>query len=111
MYGIPQAGILANKLLVKRPAHYGYYPVEFTPGLWRHRWRPVVFSLVVDDFGVKYVGRQHAEHLIEALKQSYSIKVDWEGTLFCGITLKWDYDKRSVDLSMPGYISKDLNKF
>ena len=33
MYGLPQAGILANKLLVKRLATFGYYPVEFTPGL------------------------------------------------------------------------------
>jgi len=22
-----------------------------TPGLWRHEWRPITFTLVVDDFG------------------------------------------------------------
>ena len=53
MYGLPQAGILANNLLIERLDAFGYYPVEFTPGLWRHKWRPIVFSLVVDDFGVK----------------------------------------------------------
>ena len=31
--------------------------------------------------------------------------------MFCGITLKWDYEKRTVDLSMPGYIQKALLKF
>jgi hypothetical protein len=65
MYGLPQAGIIANQLLVKRLAPFGYYPVTHTPGLWRHKHRPILFSLVVDDFGVKYVGKEHANHLID----------------------------------------------
>ena len=36
IYGLPQAGILANKLLWKRLAPHGYYEVAHTPGLWRH---------------------------------------------------------------------------
>ena len=36
MYGLPQAGILANRLLAKRLAKHGYYQVRHTPGLWRH---------------------------------------------------------------------------
>eukprot|EP00957_Ditylum_brightwellii_P081272 6182206-Ditylum_brightwellii.AAC.1 len=51
MYGQPQAGILANKLLTAQLAKHGYYPVQHTPGLWQHKWRPVTFALVVDDFG------------------------------------------------------------
>ena len=31
----------------------------YTPGLWLHEWRPIQFSLVVDDFGVKYVGEEN----------------------------------------------------
>lgn len=111
MYGLPQAGILAHKLLVKRLAKFGYYPVEVTPGLWRHKWRPVTFSLVVDDFGVKYVGKEHAQHLIAALQTHYNIAIDWEGRTFCGITLNWNYKERTVDLSMPGYIERTLKKF
>ena len=38
MYGLPQAGILANKLLTKHIARHGYYPCTHTPGLWRHQW-------------------------------------------------------------------------
>ena len=34
MYGLPQAGILANKLLKKRLAKYGYFKMPHTPGLW-----------------------------------------------------------------------------
>ena len=111
MYGLPQAGILANKLLVKRLDKFGYAPVRYTPGLWRHKWRPIMFSLVVDDFGVKYTGAEHAEHLIKALQSHYQLSVDWTGGMFCGITLKWDYEKRTVDLSMLGYIQKALLKF
>jgi hypothetical protein len=37
MYGLPQAGILANKLLTKRLALHGYAPTAHTHGLWRHK--------------------------------------------------------------------------
>ena len=56
MYGLPQAGILAQELLEERLQKEGYYQSSYTPGLWLHKWRPVTFSLCVDDFGVKYVG-------------------------------------------------------
>ena len=56
MYGLPKAGILANKLLKKRLAKYGYFEMPHTPGLWKHVSRPIAFTLVVDDFGIKYEG-------------------------------------------------------
>jgi hypothetical protein len=111
MYGLPQAGILANQLLTKRLAVDGYYPTTHTPGLFRHRWRPIIFSLVVDDFGVQYTGTEHANHLVQTLKKHYTISEDWAGTLYCGLTLAWDYRQRTVDVSMPGYISNALHKF
>ena len=112
IYGLPQAGILANKLLRKRLAPAGYYEVAHTPGLWRHVTRPISFSLVVDDFGVKYVGKQHVEHLIKTLRDAtYQLETDWEGTLYCGITLEWDYINRTLDISMPGYVAKLRLKF
>jgi len=48
VWGLPQAGILANKLLRKRLASHGYYECINNPGLWRHKWRPITFTLVVD---------------------------------------------------------------
>ena len=57
MYGLPQAGILANKLLQKNLKPHGYSPCKYNPGLWKHEWRPISFVLVVDDYGVKYVGQ------------------------------------------------------
>ena len=111
MFGLPQAGILANKLLKKRLAKHGYYECARTPGLWRHEWRPVTFVLVVDDFGVKYCGKEHAQHLYAALRETYEVTTDWEGKLFVGIHLDWDYIKRTVTMSMPGYINKALKRF
>jgi hypothetical protein len=45
MYGLPQAGIIANQLLKKQLAVHGYYKLPHTPGLWQHEHRPVQFTL------------------------------------------------------------------
>jgi hypothetical protein len=111
MYGLPQAGKLAYDLLVKRLAPHGYSPIPHTDGLWGHSTRPILFSLVVDDFGVKYSGREHAEHLQNTLNLYYETTADWTGALYCGIHLKWDYDAGTVDLSMPGYVQAALKKY
>ena len=111
MPGLKQAGILANQRLRKHLAIHGYAPTRRTPSLWKHHTRPIWFSLVVDDFGVKYIGKENALHLQHALQQLYTISTDWEGTLYCGITLKWDYVNGIVELSMPGYIIAALHKF
>ena len=57
LYGLPQSGILANKLLCERLKPNGYYKIPQTPGLWNHVTLPVLFTLVVDDFGLKYTGK------------------------------------------------------
>jgi hypothetical protein len=91
MYGLKQAGLLANQLLHTRLAPFGYYPARHTPGMWLHKTRPISFTLVVNDFAVKYVGKQHAEHLWNTLLQTYELTTDWTATVYSGITLKWDY--------------------
>jgi hypothetical protein len=53
VYGLKQAGLLANQLLQKRLSPFGYYPVRHTTGLWLHKTIPIAFSLIVDDFAVK----------------------------------------------------------
>jgi hypothetical protein len=111
MYGLPQAGILANELLHRNLTQDGYRPTTHTHGLWTHDTRPISCSFIVDDFGVKYVGREHAEPLMTCIKKDYSISSDWNGTAYCGLTLDWDYKDRTVDLSMPGYIKAALHKY
>jgi hypothetical protein len=111
MYGLPQAGRISNDALLPHLAQHGYHQSEHTHGLFTHETRPISFSLVVDDFGVLYVGRENAEHLRDALATKYKITTDWEGKLYLGINLKWDYVQRTVDLSMPDYVSKALTRF
>ena len=64
MYGLPQAGKIANDLLQKRLAPYGYKPCKHTPGLWKHDTKPIMFTLVVDDFGCKYINEKDFEDLV-----------------------------------------------
>ena len=112
VWGLPQAGILANKLLRKRLAPHGYYECTHTPGLWKHKSRPITFTLVVDDFGVKYTRKEDVDHLIAAIKSKYKkLSEDWSGDLYCGIKLNWDYDARTLDVSMPGYVQKQLQRY
>jgi hypothetical protein len=111
VWGLPQAGILANKKLKRKLAPFGYHECKNTPGLWYHETRNITFTLVVDDFGVKYVDKTDVEHLIASIKSSYELTVDWTGNLYCGISLDWDYTNRWVDISMPGYIKKKLQEY
>jgi hypothetical protein len=111
MYGLKQESLLANQLLQTRLAPFRYYPARHTPGLWLHRTRPISFTLVVDDFTVKNVGKQHVEHLRKALLSTYELTTDWTATVYFRMTLKWDYKSRTCDISMPGYVSNVLSKF
>ena len=63
MYGLPEAGMLANKLLNKCLLKSEYYKTQFITRPYRNGWRPIMFSLVVDDFRVKRKGIQHAKYL------------------------------------------------
>jgi hypothetical protein len=111
MPGLKQAGRIANDRLTTHLAKFGYRPVPRTPSLWRHDTRPIAFSLVVDDFGVKYVGKQHATHLLESLRHLYTVTEDWAGTLFNGLTITWDYPAGHVDISMPNYLPAVFHRF
>ena len=92
MYGLPQAGVLANAKLTSVLSPQGYAPAKNTPGLWTHATCPITFNLMVDDFGMKYVGEEHDKHVLDILPKNYEgVHEDWGGTKFCGITLKWDY--------------------
>ncbi len=92
-------------------APFGYYKHVNTPGLWYHKTRPISFTLVVDDFGVKYVNKEDADHLIASIKSTYTLTEDWTGDLYCGISLDWNYADQTVDISMPGYIKKKLQEY
>jgi hypothetical protein len=115
MYGLPQAGILANKLLGELLPKFDYYKAVTTPGLWHHKWRPVMLALIVNDFAIQYVGDAHLDHLCQTLKKHYEVSEEIDSTLFAGLTLKWNYSpintKRSCRLSMAGYICNVCTRY
>ena len=80
MCGLPQAGLLVQEL-----ATNGYTQSKLTPGLWKHHTKPIQFCLIVDDFGVQYMGRENAKYLKQILERCYEISTGWNGTTFSGI--------------------------
>ena len=90
---------MENEILAKRLAKHGF----------EHHPKTIQFTLVVDNFEVKYEENLDAQYLIKILREHYEeVSVDWEGELFCGIKFNWDHENRTVDLSMPGYMAKLL---
>ena len=87
IYGLPQAGKIANDKLKLHLAKYGYKPAPITPVLWRHKTRPLQFSLVADDSGIKYERQEDITHILDALKTIHKISEDWDGKLCCGQNL------------------------
>jgi hypothetical protein len=109
MYGLPQAGIIAQELLQERLAKVGYHQSKIIPGLWTHKTRKICFTLVVENFAIKYTKLEDAQHLINALKEDYNITVDWDATKYIGLTIEWDYVNHKVHVHMPVYLSKALS--
>ena len=85
MYGLSQAGLLANELLKQQLSKHGYSQSKLVPRLWKHATRPRLFTLIFDNVGVKYVGKEHADHLLTVLQEHYQVKADWTGTRYIRI--------------------------
>lgn len=111
MYGLKQAGKLANEQLIDHLSFFGYHPCVATPGLWKHATKPIFFTLVVDDFGVQYTNKDDWDHLIASLQAKYTISIDESGSKYCGMTIDWDYENHTCDISMPCYIERALTRF
>ena len=103
MYSLPYGGIIAQKLLEERVEKHGYRQSNQTPGFWKHGTHPISFTLIVDDFGVKYMKKEHDDHLIGVLEEFYEVEQDRKGKTHYGIILNWDYDWQQAHLLMPGY--------
>ena len=92
IYGLPHSGKLANEYQRKTISPHGYFEVKHTPGLWTHISRPIQFTLVVDDFSVKYTRLKDAERLLGVLEKEFTaVSTVSEGALYCSITLERNY--------------------
>jgi hypothetical protein len=89
----------------------GFYAAATTPSLWHYKWRPLQFCLIVDDFGIEYVGIEHFNFLLDLHKKFHGVQFNMAGDKFAGISIKWDYAGKCCQISMPGYIDNLLIKF
>ena len=96
--------------LVEHLELHGYTPIKGTNGSFSRNIRRTKFCLCVDDFGIKYYNENDANHLINAIREKYTITVDKEGKNYCGYTFDWHYNEGYVDMSMPGNATSALNK-
>ncbi len=112
IYGLKQAGKLAQDRLIMHLAKHGYSQCVSTPCLFRHKSNGVAFTLVVDDFLIKYSNREAADHLLAALRELYILKDDFATTQkYVGITLSHNMSRKTIHMSMPGYVQKALVRF
>jgi hypothetical protein len=61
------SGFLANQESKGVLAKEVYIPSKFTAGMYTHKTRNIALSLVVDNFGVKYVNQEDMDRLIATL--------------------------------------------
>ena len=54
MYSLKQAAHIAFDHLVTLMKPHSYAPLPCNPGIWRPKTWDVLFTLCVDDFGIKY---------------------------------------------------------
>ena len=111
MYGHPLAGIGAYNDLHKHLSDNGYSSDETSPCVYSNADKSIVCVLIVDDFAIKYKSRRKAEEFWAMLGKKYVVKVDWEGSTYNGFTIKFDYKRHFVDISMPGYVEKMLRMY
>ena len=64
----------------------------------------------VDDFGTKYCSKDDADHLLNALKESFNITVNWSGKYYYRFEIDWNYTAGHVTISMSKYVPALLQK-
>jgi hypothetical protein len=109
-YGLPQAGALSQDRLFKHLEQHGYRQLDHSQALFRNHDGSIRFALVVEDFAVIWKDKTSIDHFIDTLRKLYTVKIDWDGSKYLGMTISVNRTKRHVTISMPGYIEKLLRK-
>ena len=71
----------------------GYTQCPVTHGLSEHQPRNISFTLVVDNFRIRYANTANLNYLMAAVCEIYVSTINTSGTLYYGLTLKWDWIK------------------
>ena len=108
IYGLKQAGKLAQDRLFAHLAQHDYILDQNTSCLFRHKTRPIAFTLVVDDFLIKSRAREHTDHLLGTLHKLYRTTEDWSASKYLGMTIARSRAERTLTLSMPEFLPQML---
>ena len=81
--GLKNSGLLSQNRLIRHLATCGYHQTA-TPMLFRHATRDISFTLVVDDFGIKYTALSDYNHLKSSLELLYKVTSSPIGTRCLG---------------------------
>ena len=100
MYGLFQTGIIAHTAIKEHLCSFGYKTIPITPILWNHTKNRISFTLVTDDFRIRYQRGEDDQNIISALQEKYEITQYWKGSIYSGITLNWEYKAGIMDISM-----------
>ena len=109
--GLKQARRLDSNHLTKNLDINGYETLKHTPYLWRYHTSDLVFSLVVENFGINYTVKEDTYHMLKYLWVDYEITKKCTGEKYLGLILKWEYVNRSVHVCIPVYSKAALLKF
>ena len=90
-FGLKQSGKIAHNDLVQHLKKHEYHQAKNTDGSFVHEIRDISFTLVVDNFGIKFTNKQDVNHLISLMQGKYKFKVDFDAEQYIGIHLNWNY--------------------
>ena len=76
MCGLTQAGIIEHEAIKEHLKTYGYALSIITQGLWTNQERDIMFTQVVDNFGIRYRNKKDADHIIAELQAKYEVTQD-----------------------------------
>ena len=55
MYVLQESEALSNEQLSQHICTYSCRPTKHTPGLWKYEYDKIIYTLLVDNFRVKYL--------------------------------------------------------
>ena len=113
MYGHPVSGYLSNKHLFKTIEPEGYYEDAKVPCMLKHKTRPTIGVIVVDDIGLKVRSKDDVTHLVNAIEKVWKVKIKWQGNRYVGMDLNWDYNPEdpTLEISCDQIIPDALKRF
>ncbi len=50
--------------------------------------------LIINNFGVEYVGMEHFNHLLVVLQQYHQVQTNMAGNKIVGINVQWDFPSK-----------------